>query len=425
MSKILIVDDEKHIIQHISSLLKTFGYEAGFIAKPELLFQRLEIEEFDLVLLDINMSGINGLDLLTQIKAHDNFKFIDVIMLTGESDDNTLAKSLELGASDYVRKPIREIILEARIKTVLERQRLIKEISKQNSALAQQQQEISKQKDIAQTAINNLKSSLNYAYRIQNIMLPETEVFNKLLPDSFILFKPRDIVSGDYYWIAECKHKIVVVAADCTGHGVPGAFMSMIGLEQLTEIVNVMGIEQPNLILNALHEGVKRILRQEKTSNRDGMDIAVCTIDRIGMSMEFSGAKHPLLYLQKGEGCVEEQTEITMIRGEILPVGGVQIEDKRDFNNHTILLAQNTKIRDSVFYICSDGYQDQFGGEQDRKFTPRRLRELLFSIHQKPIVEQKQILNDTIDNWISGRQQLDDILVIGFKINSQVFQQWK
>jgi serine phosphatase RsbU (regulator of sigma subunit) len=198
----------------------------------------------------------------------------------------------------------------------------------------------------------------------------------------------------------------------------------MIGLEQLTEIVNVMGIEQPNLILNELHKGVKRILRQEKTSNRDGMDISACTIDRLGMSMDFSGAKHPLLFLQKGEGC-EEPTEVTMIRGEILPVGGVQIEDERDFNNHTILLAQNTKIRDSIFYIYSDGYQDQFGGEQDRKFTPRRLRELIFSIYEKDITEQKQILNDTIDSWISGRQQLDDILIIGFKINSEVFKQWQ
>jgi serine phosphatase RsbU (regulator of sigma subunit) len=128
--------------------------------------------------------------------------------------------------------------------------------------------------------------------------------------------------------------------------------------------------------------------------------------------------------LQKGEGC-EPSTEVTMIRGEILPVGGVQIEDERDFNNHTILLAQNTKIRDSVFYIYSDGYQDQFGGEQDRKFTPRRLRELLFSICEKDVTEQKQILNHTIDSWINGRQQLDDILIIGFKINSTVFKQWK
>jgi serine phosphatase RsbU (regulator of sigma subunit) len=405
-------------------MLKNFGYEFGFIAKPELLFQRLETETFDLVLLDIHMSGNNGLELLHLIKTHIKLNYIDVIMITGETDDNILAKSLELGAADYVRKPIREVILKARIRNVLERQRLMREISQQNAALAQQQQEISTQKDIAQKAVNNLKSSLNYAYRIQNIMLPETTFFKKLLPESFILFKPRDIVSGDFYWIAQKNNKIMVVVADCTGHGVPGAFMSMIGLEQLTEIVEIESVEEPHLILEALHNGIKKILRQEKTSNRDGMDISICVIDKASMILEFAGAKQPLAFIQTGEGC-PQIAELTTIRGAILPVGGVQIEDSRIFVKHSILLAQNTKIRNSIFYMHSDGYQDQFGGENDRKFTPKRLRELLFAIHQKPMEEQQQILNENIDVWINGGQQLDDILVMGFKIDENVFQYWK
>ncbi len=428
MTKILIVDDEKYIIQHISNLLTSCGYESAFIANSDLLLQRLAIEEFNFILLDINMSGTNGLALLQHIKQDEKLKTIDVIMLTNETDDNILAKCLELGATDYILKPVREVVLKARLKIAIERQKLLKEIKEQNNILAQQQVEISKQKDIAQTAINNLKSSLNYAYRIQQIMLPEHELIADLLPEHFVFFQPRDIVSGDFYWIEEKNNKIIMVVADCTGHGVPGAFMSMIGIEQLTEITHVLNIESPELILNELHRGIKKVLRQEKTSNRDGMDIGVCVIDKTKLTVEFSGAKLPLLFAQKSKTShattITEVTEFNMIRGAILPVGGVQIEELREFTKHTISLQENNEILDSVFYMYSDGYQDQFGGEQGKKFSPRRLKELLFTIKDQDMETQKKTMQETISTWIDNRQQLDDILVLGFKLNQEIVQKW-
>jgi PAS domain S-box-containing protein len=260
---------------------------------------------------------------------------------------------------------------------------------------------------------HSITESINYAQRIQAAMLPDLDSVRQELPELFVLFKPRDIVSGDFYWVATPQqydengkpvsmHKVMIAAVDCTGHGVPGAFMSMIGHSLLDEIVNVRGTTKPNQVLEDLHEGVRYALRQNDSHNRDGMDMALVVLCKKNKVMEFAGAKNPLLYIQ--------DNELHQIKGDKFAIGGEQLEVKRNYTRHLIDISKPT-----TFYIYSDGYQDQFGGQEGKKFMRKQLRELLFEIHQKPMHEQRQILDETIENWRTqaSEKQVDDILVIG------------
>lgn len=258
-------------------------------------------------------------------------------------------------------------------------------------------------------------ASIQYAQRIQEAILPTKKEIDVTLPEHFVFFKPRDIVSGDFYWYAHRGYKTVIAAVDCTGHGIPGAFMSLIGNDLLHEIVNVNNTTEPDKILNLLKEEVIRTLRQKEKQNQDGMDIAICTINRIpedledvlGNSyLEYAGAANPLIYFQEGD--------MKRVKADKIIIGGFRNYQKDSyFKKHRIELDKPT-----TFYLFSDGIQDQFGGPEKRKFTPRRLRNLLQEIHQKPMEEQEKIINKTINDWLEeGKEkQIDDMLLLGVKV---------
>jgi serine phosphatase RsbU (regulator of sigma subunit) len=269
----------------------------------------------------------------------------------------------------------------------------------------------------------NIMQSINYAQRIQEAMMPKQETMQVLFKDSFIFFKPRDIVSGDFYWFKEVvpketgveyekKHftsgqdliheKYVVAAVDCTGHGVPGAFMSMLGYNLLNDIVG-KGIIEPNEILSRLHKGIRTSLNQDATQNRDGMDMALCVIDPKEKILEYAGAQNPLIYIQEGK--------LYRVRGNKYPVGGFQVEN-HEYTKHTIKVDKPT-----TFYIFSDGFHDQFGGPAGRKFMTKNFRDLLHEIYNMPMEEQKNILELVINEWMGEHEQTDDILVIGFRLD--------
>jgi serine phosphatase RsbU (regulator of sigma subunit) len=250
-------------------------------------------------------------------------------------------------------------------------------------------------------------ASINYARRIQAAMLPDRAAIQAALPDSFLMFRPRDIVSGDFYWFLEKDEKVFMAAIDCTGHGVPGAFMSMIGNEFLNEIVSLMHIESPELILEQLHRNVRKALKQADSDNRDGMDIALCVWDRANRVVEFAGAKSPLIYLQ----ATEAGPAVFHLKGDKHPVGGLQKEAVRTFTKHTVPLDRPTS-----FYIFSDGLQDQFGGPEGRKFSTGRIKELFQQNHQAPMDRQRGILRNAINEWMGHEKQIDDILIIGFRV---------
>jgi len=251
----------------------------------------------------------------------------------------------------------------------------------------------------------DVTASINYAKRIQEAMLPQLSKVEKAFEEAFVFFRPRDIVSGDFYWFSEKNNKVIISAIDCTGHGVPGAFMSLIGNDSLNEIVNLLNITEANEILSRLHREVTKSLKQSETSNRDGMDMALCVIDYEKQILEFAGAKNPLVWSKNGE--------LIEIQGDRFPVGSVRKMEQleRKFTKHRIPLD-----KEATYYIFSDGYQDQFGGKEGKKLMKKRFKKLLLDISEQPLTQQKQILENHFTNWINGYRQIDDVLVIGFRV---------
>lgn len=262
---------------------------------------------------------------------------------------------------------------------------------------------IEKHKSDLESRAKDINDSLNYAQRIQEALLPSEEYFRKYFRDSFIYFKPKDIVSGDFYWIGEKGDKVFIAAADCTGHGVPGALMSMIGIEIIEKTINIDNIEKPSHILSVLNKELEKTFSREKnigTIIRDGMDIGLCVIDRRKRKLEYAGAFFPL-YLIRDDALIELKDDKIII--------GMNPTDL-PYTNHEMEIRKG-----DMFYIFSDGYPDQFGGSENKKFMYRRFRYLLMTIHDFPVADQKAILEDNMKTWMNGNIQIDDIMVIGFK----------
>jgi len=265
-------------------------------------------------------------------------------------------------------------------------------------------EEVVKQKDEIADKNRSITDSIEYASRIQTAVLPSDDFAEEILPEHFILFRPRDIVSGDFYWMTKKDNQLIVIAADCTGHGVPGAFMSMLGVSFLNEIVNRHEVISAGAILTQLRSDVKKTLGQEGKEGeaKDGMDIALCIVDLEKMKMQYAGAYNPL-YLYRNNELIE-------VKADRMPIG-IYIKEKESFTNNEIDLQ-----KDDVFYIFSDGFQDQFGGEDGSKFKTKNFKKLLLEIHQKPMDEQRKILDTTVDEWRGKWEQVDDIIVLGVRV---------
>ncbi len=281
--------------------------------------------------------------------------------------------------------------------------RLYKEKKKANILLEKQNIVIKEKRDQIFQQKQEITDSIQYASRIQNAILTPDAMLNKL-QDHFILFKPRDIVSGDYYWMTQKDNKTIVAAADCTGHGVPGAFMSMLGISFMNEIVNKSDTTQANEILNQLRDYVITSLGQtgEAGEAQDGMDLALCVIDTNAMKIQFSGAYNPLYIIRNNE--------LLEYKSDKMPIG-IYREKSDPFNNQEI----DVETGDAL-YMFSDGYVDQFGGAKQKKFMTKNFKELLLRINKKSMVEQKNILDNTIQEWMGEVEQIDDILVLGLRI---------
>jgi len=278
------------------------------------------------------------------------------------------------------------------------------EITAQADQLALTNEELTQKGDEIQYKNEQITDSIQYASRIQQVMLPQQEFMNELMPNNMVLFKPRDIVSGDFYWYKQIKNFVIFAAADCTGHGVPGAFMSMLGISFLNDIVSKSRFDKPNEILNTLRKRVKKSLNQrgEDFESADGMDMSLCVFDTEYNVMQFAGAYNSLYLIR--------DNELQVYKADRQPVA-VYMREK-DFTNHEFEVQKGDCI-----YLFSDGYKDQFGGENGHKFKSQRFNQLLLDIHQKTMNEQRDILDKTITDWMGdGHDQLDDILVLGVRI---------
>ncbi|PKP20389.1 MAG: hypothetical protein CVU05_09190 [Bacteroidetes bacterium HGW-Bacteroidetes-21] len=277
------------------------------------------------------------------------------------------------------------------------------EITSQRDEIAAQRDLATNQRDIIAHQQRDITDSIKYAFQIQSAIFPHEEEVRLILKDYFILYKPRDIVSGDFYWVNKFGNKIIVVAADCTGHGVPGAFMSMLGVAFLNDIVNKEHITSPSVILNRLREDIILAMKQrgENVKQQDGMDVAAIVIDKEEQTIEFSGANNPL-YLIKNEELIET-------KGDKMPVS--IYAKMTPFNSHKFSIGSGDLV-----YIFSDGYADQFGGPHGKKLKYKYFKELLLNNKTKPMSEQKDILSQNFDSWRGEYPQVDDVLVIGIKI---------
>lgn len=334
---------------------------------------------------------------------------------------------------------------------------------KSNELLSKQKQEITLQKEIIEEKNKDITDSINYAKRIQEAILPPDKFVKKLLPESFILYKPKDIVSGDFYFVtipsssvhkansyssvkkkelvssspdfeqnreekmagikitadisltapisSQAETSVIFGAVDCTGHGVPGAFMSIVGHNLLSQAVNEHHKTAPAEILNEVNIGLSNTLRQtaDEKSVKDGMDAALCTLTkRNGKTrLEFAGANNPLWVVRKNQ----DHYELQEIKGNKFPIGIFIGEELNEFNNHEIELNPGDSI-----YVFTDGYADQFGGQKGKKFKVSQLKELILSVQDKPMSEQKVILENTLLSWKGRLEQVDDICIIGVRI---------
>ena len=249
---------------------------------------------------------------------------------------------------------------------------------------------------------NDILSSITYAKRIQEAILPQDKIVKEYLQESFIFYKPKDIVSGDFYWMEQVENKILFAAVDCTGHGVPGAFMSIVGNNGLNRAVREEKLTKPSEILESLNEYVIHSLSQKGQNINDGMDIALCCLDLKANKLQFSGANNPLYLIRN-----KEEKEVDVVKGDRSYIGG----DHTLFTNHELLLSEG-----DIIYIFSDGFADQFGGENDKKFSYKRLKELFLEISSQNMREQKEKLAATFKHWKGVQEQLDDVCVIGVKI---------
>lgn len=278
--------------------------------------------------------------------------------------------------------------------------RTTKYLSKMKKAF----EEMDLQREELQIKNKDLTDSLTYARRIQTALLPTTGLINKLIPDHFIFYRPKHIVSGDFYWISQRNDRLYLAAADCTGHGVPGALMSMIGLEILSKIIIESKVEHTDDVLGTLNKELEQAFNKEddgKATIKDGIEISMCIVDMQTQMLEFSGA-FLSVYIIRDE-------KLDEIKGDKINVG--QNAEGVVFSRNSYQLEPN-----DIIYLFSDGYADQFGGPENKKFMYRRLRHLLVTICKFPMDDQRRILEETIIGWMSETDQIDDMMVMGFRL---------
>jgi len=277
--------------------------------------------------------------------------------------------------------------------------------------LKESNRKLAEERENLEDANQKITSSIQYASRIQNAILPSPKLLEEIIPNSFILYKPKDIVSGDFYFIRKIDNNLLITVADCTGHGVPGAFMSMLGYSLINEIVRRREITQANQVLNHLREAIITSLHQEDKSNetKDGMDIAFCEIDLQTYQMQFAGAYNPM-YICRKDNETGDSYQLIELKADKMPIGYFYGQ-KRSFTNNEFQL-----IKGDTLYLFSDGYIDQIGGDYGRKFMKARFKEMLLSIQHKTLAEQKEYIDDKLCKWKDKYEQVDDIIVTGFRI---------
>jgi serine phosphatase RsbU (regulator of sigma subunit) len=352
----------------------------------------------DVVLSDHALPSFNSMQALSLVRK----KGLDIpfILVTGTVSEEFAVSCMKSGADDYILKD-RLFRLPLSIQTAIARKQLTHEketIEFLHNKLKRAFRELSEKNQ-------SILQSIRYAQRIQESMFPGEVELRRFFHRSFLLNKPKDIIGGDFCWFMEHESRFYIAVADCTGHGVPGALLSVLGFNLLNQLAHSKTKANAGEMLEFLHSGIQQILRQDLPANlaHDGMDIALCIIDRKRKKIEFSGANRPLYF--------SEKTGFKVIKGMKRGIGGQESRSHKPYINHTIPYKKG-----DMMYLSTDGYADQFGGKKGRKLMNRNLNKLLQSSHSFDILEQGHLFKEWFEKWKGELEQTDDILVTGIEL---------
>jgi sigma-B regulation protein RsbU (phosphoserine phosphatase) len=403
-NKILVADDNITIQIKIA---KAFEQDPGkyslvFVSDCKCIVQFASEIKPDLLFVNLTSSEKEGLHAISKFKKSKQTCYIPIIAMSS----NAMFKQVyEAGADDFIAEPFDEFELLMRVRKAIFLIDSIRKINEQNDQLKRKNDELSWQHQLLAEKNKEIIDDINYSLRIQNALLPSKDYLNQLFIQHFVFFRPRNIVSGDFYWVYHKENKVMFAAADCTGHGISGAFMTVAGAAFLNEIASMYDYADASEILNQLRNRVMRLLHQkgEDGETNDGMDISLCVFDFENYSLQFAGANNPL-YIVRQNG------NIDIIKPDKLPIG-IHINFNQPFTTHRTILKKGDMI-----YLFSDGYPDQFGGPNDQKYRYKRLQDLFVRIHNEPVNDQKKIIEQEFNDWIGERKQVDDIMMIGIRI---------
>lgn len=403
---LLINSSVDELIYHNAVLSKEFSEITLFtISDYTNLNQQIIGYSPDLIILDIDYLKNENIQILNDLKSFTNIPVIAI------SQGENIDKIYDAGVIYFLQKPFSDIAIISAIKNAIKYLTTFKsleqkqnEIEIKNKHIEIQHNSTLKQRDIITQKNNEIMADIRYASRIQQAILPAISQFEELINHHFIFHLPKSFVSGDFYWIKRYKDKLIIAVGDCTGHGVSGALMHMLGTVYLNSIIAEDKFNNASDILEQLRCKIMVLLHQKGNmgETQDGMDIALCIFDFNNKTMEFAGANNPI-YLVRNNVLIE-------YKGDRMPVG-IHINFNKPFTNHLIEIQSNDLI-----YLFTDGYADQFGGESGKKFRYKKFQDLLVEINQQQMYRQKEILERVFIDWLGSLDQVDDVLVFGFKI---------
>lgn len=394
--RILVIDDEPHIRETLADILDLHGFRVLYASNGKEGIEVAEQCEPDLIICDIMMPEMDGYEVASYIRSIDRMAGTPFIFLSARAAPGDFRKGMGLGADDYLTKPFSvQDVLET-INTRLSRMKLLT------------------------TDALKWKDSARYAKRIQEVILPSEDQMNQLFKDHFSVYQSRDIVSGDFYWVHSHKNKTYIAVADCTGHGVPGALLSMICYEKLNAVVAENPGLTPAQILIRVNEllGDFMLSNQNRVIMKDGMDVSLCMIDQEQGEVTFSGAARPVYYVSDGlpvaNGSMVNHPGVSgktlsEIKGDLQSIGVSNKNHK--FAEHRIPIKAGDRI-----YLFSDGFVDQFGGPKAKKIMPANFRNAILESANRPMHEQKQHLLDIFNNWKGNLEQTDDLTIVGLQL---------
>lgn len=394
---ILIVDDRLENLIAAEAVLKRKNYRIDRASSGKEAIEKALLNDYDCILLDVQMPEMDGFEVAEILCASEKTKDIPIIFLTALSTEKEfMLKGYKTGAVEYLSKPLDSDILKVKVETFAQ-------INKQKKQIKNAQAELHKTNSSLQAYTNQITSSIRYAKNIQNAILPKDEIIKEIFPESFVYYKPCHIVGGDFYWFTIKDGKAVVACVDCTGHGVPGALMSMIGSNMLKNIVEEKNVTNPATILNEMNRRLRTTFNHNNVGGKivDGMEAAICSFNFASGELEFAGAKRPLMLVKK------QSHEV--IKPDSYSISHETPPDFR-FTNHIVNLEE-----DDYIYMFTDGYTDQFGGEKGKRFMKSQFIDLINSVREIDMHEQAIFVEQNFDTWKGENEQVDDVLVMGFK----------